>query len=215
VAASRHAADPTDAFIASLDRRAERSTLYGRLGPDSAGLLDDAEVRSVIRLLWLAATMTTERAITRSVLRLLQHPDVRERVETDPALVGPFVEEVLRLHPPEHMVSRRTTRAVEVGGVTVPSGAPVQLCISAANRDPARFDEPASLRLDRTPKGHLTFGGGIHRCIGAPLARSVIAVAVRTLLQGAPGFRAREPLATIPHFATMTALAPERLVIGS
>jgi cytochrome P450 len=73
----------------------------------------------------------------------------------------------------------------------------VELCIAAANRDPARFPDPFTLRLDRAPNPHLSFGGGIHRCIGAPLAKVLVVTALRTLLKVAPEFRAAQPLFTL------------------
>ncbi|HEX7808819.1 MAG TPA: cytochrome P450, partial [Thermoanaerobaculia bacterium] len=180
--ASLRTASPLTEFIVTLDRIADRSAIYSRLMNDGDRVVSDAEVRSLVRLLWLAATMTTERTITRAVLRLLQHDDVRRAVSADLALLPALAEEVLRLHPPEHTVPRMTTQPLQLGGVTLPAGALVQLCVSAANRDPARFEDPAALRLDRPAARHFTFGSGVHRCIGAPLARNVVGIALKTLL---------------------------------
>lgn len=199
-------------YTRALDRIAERATIYPRLLADGLG---DAEARSLIRLLWLAATTTTERVIARCVLRLLQHDDVRLAIERDPALVPAFVEEVLRLHPPELMVPRLTTAPVQLGGVTIPAGAVVHLCVAAANRDPAKFENAAELRLDRAVTRHFTFGFGVHHCVGATLGRRELATAVRTLLTHAPDFRAAHALDTVPYWSTMTANAIERLVLDT
>jgi cytochrome P450 len=155
-----------------------------------SGGLDGAEARSVLRLLWVAGTTTTRRAIASSVLLLLQNPDARRRVTADASLVPAFVEEAIRLHPPEHMLSRTASAETELAGVKIPAGVVVKLCVAAANRDPARFERPDALLLERAPNRQLSFGGGIHRCVGASLARLEAAAALRALLRLAPDFRA-------------------------
>jgi cytochrome P450 len=202
------------ALTRSLDALADGATLYTHLARAGDGVLDDAAVRSLIRLLWLAGTTTTERVIARAVLTLLQHPALHDQIRADPDLLGPFIEEVLRLHPPEHMVPRIATAAVELRGVTIPAGARVQLCVSAANRDPAQFTEPAEIRLQRTHHRHFAFGNGIHHCIGSRLAREVITIAVRTLVCAPSRIHARQALDTIAYFQTPTALTPLRLQVG-
>jgi cytochrome P450 len=199
---------PFPALLSSLDALVERAPLCQTLLRDGDGLLGEAEARSLVRLFWIASTTTTERAIAHSVLQLLRHD-----IERDPSRLQPFIDEVLRLHPAEHLVARRTTADAELGGVTIPRGALVQLCVSAANRDPAHFDNAATLRLDRTQRS-LTFGHGIHYCVGAPLARRVVHAALTTLIRDLPGFRALQPLASVRHFRSMMTLAPLELLIG-
>ena len=206
--------DPLAAFIEILDGIAHRAGLFETLRSESEGLLDEAELRSLIRLLWLAATTTTERVITRCVLRLVQHEEVSRFVSADRALLVPFMEEVMRLHPPEHMVPRLTTEAVRFGDCDIPPDSLVYLCVSAANRDPAIFEQPAELRLDRVPKRHFAFGGGVHQCVGAPLTRRVVAVAIGALLDRTDRVRLLQPPGSIEYFQTMTALTPRRLLIG-
>jgi len=186
-------------LAAPVAAAAERTSMYRDLRGEEGGGLDEASARSLIRLLWVAGTVETKRAVALAVLLLLEHEEVRARVQAEPPLLGPFVAEALRLRPPEHFVPRVAAGSVEIGGVVIPAGAPVNLCLAAANRDPARFPDPASLRLDRAPGAHLSFGGGAHRCIGAALARAQITIALRTLLQAAPGFRAVRPLSTIRY----------------
>lgn len=208
-----HAAAPElSAFTRALDEVADRATLHGRLIVDG---LVDAEARSLVRLLWLATTTTTQRVIAHGVLRLLLHGDVRRALEHDPSLVPRFVEEVLRLHPPEYLLPRRTTAVVELGGVAIPGGALVHLCVAAANRDPAVFGDPSELRLDRPPTRHFTFGSGIHACLGAALGRQVVAIAVTNLLAHAPSFRALEPIHALRYRSTMTANEIERLLLDT
>jgi cytochrome P450 len=208
------AADPLAALIAGLDAAAPSARLYPDLLSDGEGLIGDAEARSLVRLLWLAANTTTERVIVHSVLRLVEDPALQERVRGDGRLVAPLVEEVMRLHPPEHLVPRLTLSAVELGGVAIPAGAVVHLAIGAANRDPAHFEAPAELRLDRPSKRHFAFGSGVHHCVGAPLARRVIGTALTTLIGRSTQLRPLQPLDSVPYFATMTALSPERLEIA-
>jgi cytochrome P450 len=193
----------------ALDAVAPRAAMYERLRADG---FDDAEAGSLVRLLWLASTETTERLIARCALRLLQHDDVRQAVTQDPARVPAFVEEVLRLHPPEHILFRVAATDVPLGGEVIPAGATVFLSIAAANRDPAKFDDPSALRLDRTERP-LTFGFGIHHCVGATLGRRTIALATRTLLERAPRFRAVRPLTEIPYHSSLNTDHLERLVL--
>ncbi|MCA1612613.1 MAG: cytochrome P450 [Acidobacteria bacterium] len=156
--------------------------------------LEHTQALSLFRLLWVAGTTTTRRAIASSVLLLLKNPDARRRVTSDPSLVPAFVEEAIRLHPPEHLLSRVAAVESELAGVKIPAGGAVKLCVASANRDPARFEHPDALILERTPNRQLSFGGGIHRCVGASLARLEAAAALRALLRLAPDFRAARPL---------------------
>lgn len=186
-------------LAAPIAAAAERTSMYRDLRGEEGGGLDEDSARSLIRLLWVAGTVETKRALALAVLLLLEHEEVRARIQADTRLLGPYVTEALRLRPPEHFVPRVAAETVEIGGVVIPAGAPVNLCLAAANRDPARFPDPASLRLDRAPGAHLSFGGGAHRCIGAALARAQITITLRTLLRVAPGFRAVKPLSTIRY----------------
>lgn len=201
--ATQGAAKDQGGWLAALDSViAENAGLipfYGRLQRDGELGLSAAQTRSLIRFLWIAGITTTRRAISSAVLSMLRHPAERGRVGSDPRLLPAFVEESLRLHPPEHTVSRVTAVEVELSGVRIPAGAPVRLCIGAANRDPAQFADPASFLLPRTPNRHLSFGAGVHRCVGAALARTEVAAALRVLLRVAPHFRPVEPLASLPH----------------
>lgn len=200
--AARAAAPDLAQYVHVLDRIAEGSAMHPRLVADG---LSDAAARSVVRLFWLAATTTTERAIAHCALRLLQHDDVRRALEADRTLVPAFVEEVLRLHPPELMVPRLTTEPVTLGGALLPAGAVVHLCVAAANRDPAKFATASELQLDRPPQRHFSFGFGIHHCVGAALGRRTIETSVRTLLQHAPAFRATMPLDDVVTWCSLTA----------
>jgi cytochrome P450 len=207
--------DALPAYIARLDAIAGTATLIETLRRDAQGSLGEAELRSLARLLWLAATTTTERVIAWSILHLLRDSDLRARVTADRALLPALVEEVMRLHPPEHLLPRRTTAPASLAGVPIPAGAEVRLAVAAANRDPAGREDPAALRLDRVPGPQWAFGGGVHRCPGARLARRVVPRVVDLLLDAMPDFQALEPLDRLEWFATSTALAPRRLLVGA
>lgn len=204
-----HTATDHASRVRALDEVAPQASMYERLRADGFG---EAEAGSLVRLLWLASTETTERLIARCALRLLQHEDVRQIVTHDLARIPALVEEVLRLHPPENILFRVASTDVPLGGRVIPAGATVFLSIAAANRDPATFDDPSALRLDRGGRP-LTFGFGIHHCVGATLGRRTIALATRTLLDRAPRFRAAHPLSEIAYHASLNTDHLERLII--
>ncbi len=163
--AAQHETTDLSDWLGKLDSviqgAAGKIPAYAQLLREAQNTLDEKQVRSLVRFLWIAATTTTRRAIASSVLMLLRYPSVRSRVNSDLALLPAFVEESLRLHPPEHSLSRVAAQPVKLSGKEIPAGALVKLCIAAANRDPARFDQPNELLLDRTPNRQLSFGGGI------------------------------------------------------
>ncbi|MBV8687502.1 MAG: cytochrome P450 [Alphaproteobacteria bacterium] len=211
--AARTAADPLAALVGALNALAPRAAVYTRLCESGQGLVGEAEVRSLVALLWLAATSTTERLIVSAILRLMGDPALAERLRGDAAALPAFVEEVARLDPPEHMLPRRTTRATTLGGRELPAGAAVQICVGAANRDPAFFERPAELDLARPFRRHLAFGSGAHHCLGAPLGRRIAAAALGVLLDAAPRLTADLPLDALPWFRTASALTPLALPV--
>jgi cytochrome P450 len=103
---------------------------------------------------------------------------------------------------------------IDLDGIRIPTGAQVRLCVSAANRDPAQFDLPDRLRLDRGTTRHFAFGAGAHACIGAQIGRATATIAVTTLLRRSSVLRSSRPLGDIRYFATETALSPESLVVS-
>jgi hypothetical protein len=110
--------------------------------------------------------------------------------EADPtAALDRAVDEFLRFESSNQLGNRRAARDAVVGGVALPAGTRITLGIGAANRDPAVFDEPDTLRLDREPNRHLAFGFGIHQCAGLSLARLEGRVAIGRFLARFPGWR--------------------------
>ncbi|MCX5375564.1 cytochrome P450 [Streptomyces sp. NBC_00091] len=146
------------------------SELATAQGPD--GAMTTMEVLSTSALLLIAGHETTVNLITNGMLTLLRHPDVLERLRTDPLLGVPIVEELLRYEPPVQLVPQRSTLAeIEVAGVTIPQGSSLWLILASGNRDPKRFEDPDRFDPDRDDIQHLGLGSGIHSCFGAPLAR--------------------------------------------
>lgn len=118
-----------------------------------------------------------------NVVRLLaEQPELQARVRANRSLVAPLVEEVLRLESPFRHHLRIAHADTELGGVPIPDGASLLMLWGAANRDPAEFDRPDEVVLDRQiPRHHVAFGRGIHHCVGAPLARIEASVVLEAL----------------------------------
>jgi cytochrome P450 len=202
------------AYVDRLDEIAPAAGALPELMARGEGRLDGERGRQLVRFLWMAATETSERVIVRSVLALLHDADLRARIRADRSLLTAFVDEVIRLYPPELMVPRTTTAQVRLGDAEIPAGQHVMLCLAAANRDPARFANPEALQLDRGAPPHLSLGAGIHKCSGTALSRVVVVAALDTLLAGAPGLRATEPLDRLSYFSTLTVKTPRRLLVA-
>jgi pimeloyl-[acyl-carrier protein] synthase len=154
---------------------------------DQGHQLSEAELVSMCVLLLVAGHETTVNLIANGMLALLRDPQARARLRADPALARSAVEELLRYDSPVQFTSRHALEDLDVGGRRVRAGETVVAVLGAANRDPAQFPDPDRLDLARAPNRHLAFGGGIHFCLGAPLARMEAAVAIPALLARLPG----------------------------
>jgi len=145
--------------------------------------LSDEEINAFIRLLIIAGAGTTYRAYGNLMLQLLLHPDQLEAVRADPSLADGAIHESLRLEQPIAFLGRLATADTTVQGVAVPAGCPVNIVMGAANHDPSLFIDPERFDIHRpNADRHLTFGFGIHRCVGVNLALSELRVLlVRTL----------------------------------
>ena len=144
--------------------------------------LTQQELLSFCILLLAAGNETTTNLITNAVRLLTERPELQERLRSNPEMINAFVEEVLRYYPPIIAIGRIATQDVEVGGQSIKSGDQVISWVGAANRDPAKFAEPGDFVPDRSPNPHMSFGFGIHFCLGAPLARLEAQVALRILV---------------------------------
>ncbi|MFB7256779.1 cytochrome P450 family protein [Streptomyces nojiriensis] len=156
--------------------------------------LSEDELTSLAFLILGAGYENTVQLIGNAVHALLSHPEQLARLRTDPSKLPEAVEELARYEGPALLAIRRfPTEDVTIGDVSVPAGETVLLSLSAANRDPARFSHPEQLDVDRDASGHLALGHGIHYCLGAPLARAEVEIALAALLERFSGLTLAEP----------------------
>lgn len=145
------------------------------------------EMLGLCFLFVLAGLDTVTSSIGFVLMHLAQSPEWRRRLVADPGLVPPFIEEVLRLELAAPFVPRVTSRDVEVCGKTIPAGSYCHLALGAVNRA-ERGDSADRIDLSRAEQGHLTFGGGIHRCLGSHLARRELRLVVEELHKRIPEY---------------------------
>ena len=145
--------------------------------------LTELEMLNMLRLLLIAGNETTTNLIGNGVLALLRHPDQLQRLRDDPSLIPLAVDELLRFDSPVQTDFRRALEDCEVNGFPLKKRDNIVLLLGAANRDPDVFDEPDRLDVGRGDRSHLSFGRGIHHCIGAPLARLEGRIVLEMLLE--------------------------------
>jgi len=134
-----------------------------------------------------AGHSTTADALSSIIFRLATDPYLQARLRREPALIPDAVEEFLRLDAPLPELTRTTATPTEIDGVTIPAGELVALNFGAANLDPEAFPHPTACIVDREFRRHLSFGHGVHKCVGAPLARLELISAVDGLLSRTQG----------------------------
>jgi len=177
-------------YLAHLaaDRRREPGTdlLSALVAQQASHQLSEDELLTTAALLFAAGFETTTNLLANSLLALLRNPGQLRLLREQPDLARPAVEELLRFDSPVQIVSRITTAPVELGGLTVPAGEHVVAYLGAGNRDPGRFTDPHRLDLGREDNAPLSFGGGSHYCLGAPLARLEAQLALPALLRRFP-----------------------------
>lgn len=168
--------------------------------------LSHEELIANLILLLIAGHETTSNLLGNGTLALTRFPDQRDRLRDDPSLVRSAVDEFLRYDPPVQFTARNALVDVAFEGATLPKGKQVVVLIGGANRDPAAFDAPDELRLDRADNRHLAFSHGIHFCIGAMLARMEGQEAFPALLAKCPKLEAAGATTYRPN-ATLRGLA--------
>jgi cytochrome P450 len=161
---------PTDDLLSAL-----------AIGDDPAGRMTDPDLIITMILLLIAGHETTVNLIANGTLTLLRYPAELERLRADPSRAPFVIEEVLRYEPPVQFAPRFALADIALGGTTIPDGSGIRIMLAAGNRDPLRFQDPDRFDPDRPDNEHLGFGGGIHYCVGAPLARMEGQIALTTL----------------------------------
>ncbi|WP_026313580.1 cytochrome P450 [Actinomadura flavalba] len=195
--AARAAAEFSD-YLRGLARarRAEpRDDLVSALAQvvDDGDRLTEDELIGTCVLLLNAGHEATVNATGNGWWALFRNPGELARLRADHALIPTAVEELMRYDTPAPMFERWVLEDVTVAGATIPRGAEIALQFAAANRDPAVFADPDRLDLARDPNPHITFGLGVHYCLGAPLARIELAESMSAVLRLAPGLTLTRP----------------------
>lgn len=172
---------PRDDLISSLIRVEE-----------AGDQLNDQEIVTMCALLLTAGNVTTTDLIGNGVLALLQHPEQMQKLRDDPSLLKNAVEEMLRYDSPVVQTARMPAQPTAIGGCPVGAHESILTSLAAANRDPAVYAEPHKFDVTRADTHHHSFGGGVHYCLGAPLARLEAQLAFASLLQRFPSMRLAE-----------------------
>ncbi|MEU6641391.1 cytochrome P450 [Saccharomonospora sp. NPDC046836] len=154
----------------------------------SSDLTGDEVVATAVLLL-MAGHEATVNVIGNGMFALLTHRAQWLRLVADPSLLDSATEELIRFDSPLQLFERTATTEVEIAGHRIEKGEKIAALLGAAARDPEVFADPDTFDIGRSPNPHLGFGGGIHYCLGAPLARIEIAAAIGTLAQRLPGLR--------------------------
>ena len=177
-------AEPRDDIVSALARV-----------EDDGGHLTERETLNMLRLLLIAGNETAVNLIGNGMLALLRHPEQLQRLRNDPSLIPAAVEELLRFDSPIQTDVRRVHADCEVNGLALRKRDNVVLLLGAANRDPDVFEDPDRLDVGRSQGPHLSFGRGIHHCLGAPFARLEGRIVLEMLLDRFPriGLLAERP----------------------
>ena len=179
-------------------RRRPGDDLLGMLVREHGNELTGDELAGIASLLLLAGHETTSNMLGLGTLALLRHPEQLAALRDDPEATVPAVEELLRFLSVVHTgVARMTTTDVEIAGVSIPAGQFVLVSLPSGNRDPVLIDDAETLDISRGAMGHLAFGHGVHHCLGAPLARMELRIALPALLRRFPKLALDEPYETL------------------
>ncbi|WP_280330429.1 cytochrome P450 [Nocardia wallacei] len=156
------------------------------------------ELTGISFLLLLAGHETTANMLALGTFALLEHPEQLAQLRADPELVPGAVEELLRYLSVADIFYRYATEDIELCGETIAAGSTVVVSLLAANRDPQRFDDADALDIHRTARGHVSFGHGVHQCLGQQLARIEMRAGFAGLIRRFPTLRLAVPAAAVP-----------------
>jgi cytochrome P450 len=180
--------------LCELRRREPQDDLTTELvrAEEAGDKLTTEELQANIGLLFGAGHETTTNLIGNGLLALHRNPDQWERLKQEPALIPGMVEELLRYDSSVQLTARVAHEEVELGGVTIPAKENVIVLLGAANRDPAQYADPDRLDVTRQNVRPLSFGGGIHHCLGAQLARLEAELVFSRLVERMPNLELPE-----------------------
>ncbi len=170
---------------------------------DESDALSENELLAFVVLLLLAGNETTTNLIGNGLLALCRHPEQQQRLRENRELIPKAVEEMLRYDPPVQMTVRVPTATTSVGGTEIAEGTIAFILLAAANRDPSHFPSPENFDVAREPNEHVSFGEGIHFCLGAPLARLEGAIAIEQMLDKFPRLQLADPNAKMAYRGSM------------
>jgi len=178
-----------------------KNDLISMLAHSSMVNMDDQQFLSTLILLIIGGNDTTRNSISGGLLALIENPEEFAKLRANPILVNSLVPEIIRWQTPLTHMRRTTTKEVEVGGVTIPAGAKVVMWYLSGNRDEQAIENPDQFIVDRkNPRHHLSFGFGIHRCVGNRLAEMQIRVLWEEILSRNLTFElAGEPQRTLSN----------------
>jgi cytochrome P450 len=183
-----------------LRRRHPKDDLVSALikAEDAGDKLSEDELLAMVFLLLIAGHETTVNLIGNGILALIENPNKMRKLQDEPSLVKPAVEELLRFTSPVLMTTERyALEDAMVRGVTIPRGEMTLGVIGSANRDETVFENPDELQITREPNKHLAFGQGIHFCLGAALARMEAQIAFTTLMRRLPDLQLKNPVPSL------------------
>lgn len=203
-------------FIPILEarRREPRDDLISRLAHAEIDgeHLSDEEIFSFLRLLLPAGVETTYRSTGNLLFGLLSSTAQLDAVRSDRSLIPQAIEEAIRWEPPLLMITRVATRDTELGGVPIPAGSAVMPVLGSANREDDRYPDPGRFDIFRSANPHISFGLGVHVCLGMHLARLEMRVALNLLLDRLPGLRL-DPEGDDPHIRGHVFRSPTSLPV--
>ncbi|HQR02725.1 MAG: cytochrome P450 [Proteobacteria bacterium] len=179
---------------------APRDDLLGRLmAAEKEGRISHEEFLGFGYMLALAGSETTRKLLGNMIYYLWKFKDQWKLLQQDPSLLGSAIEETVRYNGPTHMMGRLVTTDITLHGQTLKRGDKVGVLLMSGNRDERKYTNPDVYDIRRNPRDHLGFGGGLHACVGAALARLEVKIAIQELLHAIDDYHVIESACTRTH----------------